>query len=138
VATIQSYRDLDVWKLAMDYAAGVYGLTNQLPRQEMYGLASQLQRASVSIPSNIAEGHSRKSTRDFLRFISYAMSSLAESETQLILVERLYEIKAGNILIQADTLGRKLRALQKTLENKVASMNPNSPQPLVPSPQQRN
>jgi four helix bundle protein len=138
VVTIQSYRDLDVWKLAMDYTASVYGLTVQLPKQEMYGLVSQLQRACVSIPSNIAEGHSRKSTRDFLRFISYAMSSLAESETQLILTQRLHEIKTEHLLTQADTLGRKLRALEKSLENKVTSMNPNTPQPPASSPQSRN
>jgi four helix bundle protein len=135
---IQSYRDLDVWKLAMDYTADVYSLTQHLPKQEMYGLASQLQRASVSIPSNLAEGHARSSTRDFLRYVSFAMSSLAESETQLMLAQRLHSLDSENLLIQADTLGRKLRALQKALENKVASANQAIPQPQTSSLQPRN
>lgn len=122
----------------MDYTAGVYSLTQQLPKQETYGLASQLQRASVSVPSNIAEGHSRNSTRDFLRYISFSMSSLAESETQLILVQRLYSLDSENLLIQADTLGRKLRALQKSLENKVTASHRADPEPLASSPQIRN
>lgn len=135
---IQSYRDLDVWKLAMDYTSGVYLLTQQLPKQEMYGLASQLQRACVSVPSNFAEGHARTSTRDFLRFISFALSSLAESETQLILAQRIYSLESESLLIKADTLGRKLRALQKSLEGKVAALNRAAPEPQASSPQTRN
>ncbi len=122
----------------MDYTASVYLLTQQLPKNEMYGLASQLQRACVSVPSNIAEGHARSSTRDFLRYISFAMSSLAESETHLILAQRIYSLESESLLIQADTLGRKLRALQKSLEVKVAASNRAAPQPQVSSPQPRN
>jgi len=135
---IQSYRDLDVWKLAMEYTAGIYSLTQHLPKQEMYGLASQLQRAGVSIPSNIAEGHTRSSTRDFLRYISFAMSSLAESETQLMLAQRLHSLDSENLLLQADTLGRKLRALKKSLENKVTAVNRAAPELQTSSPQTRN
>ena len=86
---INSYRDLTVWQWAMRLAEGVYRATSTFPNKEIYALANQLQRAAVSIPSNLAEGHARSSTKDYLRFISIAMGSLAELETQLELSARL-------------------------------------------------
>lgn len=87
--SVADFRDLSVWQLAMDLAESVYHLTLRYPKSEIYGLSSQLQRAAVSIPSNIAEGHARDSTKEFLRFLSVAQGSLAELETQLILSGRL-------------------------------------------------
>ena len=85
---INSYRDLIAWQKAMDLAQCIYDLTDSFPREEAFGLRPQLRRCSVSIPSNIAEGHARHSTRDFIHFLRVARGSLAEAETQLMLCGR--------------------------------------------------
>jgi four helix bundle protein len=86
---IKSYRDLKVWQKSMDIAEDIYALTAQFPKQEIYGLTSQMRRAAISIPSNIAEGSMRRARGDFARFINIASGSLAELETQLMLALRL-------------------------------------------------
>jgi four helix bundle protein len=86
--SIQSYRDLDAWKIAMKLAVAVYEITKVLPREELYGLSAQLRRAVVSIPSNISEGH-QQGTRSYAHFVTLALGSLAEMETQLELATRL-------------------------------------------------
>ena len=95
--TISSYRDLKAWQLSMDVVEHVYQLTQAFPKQETYGLTSQVQRAAVSIPSNIAEGHTRDSTKEFLHHLSIALGSLSELETQLILSERLRYINTSRV-----------------------------------------
>jgi four helix bundle protein len=80
---IQSYRDLIVWQKSIDLCKKIYQLTASFPSDEKFGLTSQLRRASVSVPSNIAEGRSRRRAADFLRFLDYSYASLAEIETQL-------------------------------------------------------
>jgi four helix bundle protein len=81
--------DLEVWKKSIDLTTTVYGLTAGFPREEMYGLTSQMRRAAVSIASNIAEGSARGTTRDFRQFVKIAKGSNAELETQLIVSARL-------------------------------------------------
>ncbi|MGC4031109.1 MAG: four helix bundle protein [Tepidisphaeraceae bacterium] len=88
-APIKNYRDLIVWQRAMDLAEAVYTLTRQMPADERFGLTSQMRRASVSVPSNIAEGEGRTSDGDFVRFLQIAHGSLRELETQLELCHRL-------------------------------------------------
>ncbi|HET9701895.1 MAG TPA: four helix bundle protein, partial [Burkholderiales bacterium] len=83
------YTDLDVWKQSLDFVVDVYRITRQFPPEEKYGLASQMQRAAVSIPSNIAEGHGRKFTGAYLNHLSIASGSLMELETQLRIARRL-------------------------------------------------
>ncbi len=83
------YKDLNSWQKAMDLTAEVYRLTKKLPKDELYGLTNQLRRAAVSIPSNIAEGNARFSTKEYLHFLSIARGSVAEVETQLLLCVRL-------------------------------------------------
>ncbi len=120
---VNSYRDLLAWQLAMQLTERVYRATGTFPNKETYALANQLQRAAVSVPSNIAEGHARSSTKDYLRFISIAMGSLAELETQLELSARLEYIdqpKLGELLAVADELGRMLQGLRKSLQSKLA------------------
>lgn len=137
---IESYRDLEVWQRGMELAEATYQFCELLPHQEMYGLRAQLQRSAVSIPSNLAEGHARSSTRDYLRFVSIALGSLAELETQLVLAGRIHDFSEEklNVLLQdADQLGRKLRGLQKSLSAKIAGAGKYSPQPPAPSPQAR-
>jgi four helix bundle protein len=117
---IESCRSLLVWQKAVDFAVLVYRLTGSFPKQEMYGLVSQIQRAAVSIPSNKAEGKERQSDRDFARFIAIALGSLAEVETQLLIAQRLgylNEADRQSTTEQADEIGKMLRGLHKTLNN---------------------
>lgn len=126
-ASIKSFRDLLAWQKSVALAEAVYKATAALPAEERYGLMSQLRRAAVSIPSNIAEGHGRETTREFTRFISIARGSLAEVETQLEVVSRLGMLSAEcllPILDQCDELGRILRGLRKSLDNKLALRRP--------------
>jgi four helix bundle protein len=83
------YKELDVWNAGLDFVVHVYQVTNKFPKEESYGLTSQIRRAVVSIPSNIAEGAARKSDKEFIQFLHIALGSLAEAETQLIIAERL-------------------------------------------------
>lgn len=86
---LNSYKELIVWQKAVDLAEAVYVLTRSFPKEEIYGLTSQMRRAAVAIPSNIAEGWARKSTKEYIQFLSVANGSAAELETQLILSQRL-------------------------------------------------
>ncbi len=86
---VNSYKDLLVWQQAIDLTVNIYALTSNFPKSELFGLASQIQRAAISVPSNIAEGHARDSTKEYLRFISIALGSLAEVETQLVIANKL-------------------------------------------------
>lgn len=117
-----SYRDLSVWQLAMSLTEAVYAVSRTFPQIELYALASQLQRAAVSIPSNIAEGHARNTTRDYLRFVSIAMGSLAEVETQIELAARLNYLgieQRDALFTTTDELGRMLQGLRKSLQSKL-------------------
>jgi four helix bundle protein len=110
----QSCRDLIAWQKAMDFVMDVYGATKLLPRDEVYGLASQLRRAAMLIPTNIAEGQARFSAQEFHFFLSRARGSLVEVETQLIIAQNLGYIspeQGKNILDKAGELGRILNGL---------------------------
>lgn len=119
--SINSYRDLKVWQAGMDLTAEVYQLTQQFPKQETYGLSSQIQRAVVSVVSNIAEGHARDSTKEFLHFLSIALGSLFEVETQLILANRLMYLdeQLKLALFKTDEISRMIRGLQRSLRAKL-------------------
>jgi len=129
---VKSFRDLDVWRLGLDLAEAVYQCTSSFPKSELFGLTAQMRRAAVSVPSNIAEGRSRSSTKEFLQFLSIALGSLAELETQFELAVRLgYTDNAVHpVITLADAVGKKLRCLQKSLRARLAA----SPQPLAPPP----
>jgi len=86
---VKSYRDLETWQVSMDLVAEVYRVTKLFPRDEIYGLTNQLRRAAVSVPSNIAEGQGRDSTKEFLHHLSMAHGSLCEVETQLLIAQGL-------------------------------------------------
>jgi four helix bundle protein len=94
---IDSFKDLIVWQKAMDLAESSYRLTTYLPREETYGLAIQIRRAAISIPSNIAEGQQRHGPREFLHFLSIVLGSLAELETQLLLTVRLQYLAKADV-----------------------------------------
>ncbi|WP_158817636.1 four helix bundle protein [Methylocapsa sp. S129] len=119
MSEIKSYRDLKIWLDAMTLVEGCYLFTKIFPRDEMYGLTSQIRRASVSVPANIAEGYGRDSTGSYVQFLKVAQGSLKELETHLILSQRLklgsFDI-AEQLLGQADRIGRMLRALVRSLQ----------------------
>jgi four helix bundle protein len=117
-ARIKSFRDLRVWQIGVDLVEQIYLLTRTFPKFEAYGLASQMQRAAVSIPSNIAEGQTREHLREYLQHISIARSSLAELETQLEIAARLKYCTSeqfSQFHEQMDSLGRQLSTLRNAL-----------------------
>jgi four helix bundle protein len=108
---IDSYRDLKVWQLGMELTKDVYLLTQKFPKTEAYGLSSQVQHAAVSVPANLAEGHAKESTKDFLRHISIAQGSLAEVETHLMLAESLNYVQHDQIVQVLNKCGEERRML---------------------------
>jgi four helix bundle protein len=120
---IASYRELLVWQKAMEMVEQVYRFVDGLPSDERFELSRQLRRAAVSVPSNIAEGHSRRSTREYLQFISIALGSVAELETQLLLAVRLNMAQPESTVSLEEILseiGKMLRAIQVSLNSKVS------------------
>ncbi len=122
MAKISSYKELKVWQNSIELAEAIYRLCNLLPRSEQYGLISQMQRDALSVCSNIAEGHNRGSTKEFIYFIRIALGALAEIESQVILCERLGYFPKQNAvgaLSQNDSLGKMLRTVQIRLNEKL-------------------
>ena len=116
---IRSHRDLLVWQKGMDMTEATYRLTASFPKEEMYGLVSQMRRCSVSIPSNIAEGFGRDNTGSFVQHLRIAQGSLKELETQLMISVRvgLCTSAATEILLAScEELGKMLRALIRSLQ----------------------
>jgi four helix bundle protein len=114
----QSYKDLLVWQKGIELAKKIYGLTARFPAEEKFGLVSQMRRAAVSIPSNIAEGQARHTTGEFVQFISHAEGSVAELETQLILsVELDFHPRSEALPVYEaiEELRRMLNALRRKL-----------------------
>ncbi len=119
--TIQGYRDLEVWRQSMDLAETVWNLSATFPEQERFGMTSQLRRAASSVPANIAEGAGRSGTGEFLHFLGIASGSLAETETFLLLAERLRLLppdRSKTALDQAEAVGRMLTALKQSLRRR--------------------
>jgi len=121
---VRSYRDLLVWQDSMELVVRIYRTTSTFPREERYALVDQLRRAAISVPSNIAEGHGRSRTGDYLRYLSVAVGSLHEVETQLQIATRLGYI-AGDVekelLDACDRVGRMLGALIRALRRRLSS-----------------
>jgi four helix bundle protein len=116
---IESYRDLRVWREAMDLAEACYRLTAKFPRDELFGMTAQVRRASVSIPANIAEGYGRNSKGAYGQFLKVAQGSLKELETHLLLAERVGLVTndaTAPMLASCDSLGRMLRSLIRSVE----------------------
>src|SRR4028118_184084 len=120
--SVESYRDLKVWNKAMDLVVESYKVTNQLPKSESYGLSSQIQRAAVSVPANIAEGHGREHLGDYLRHLSFANGSLKELETHLLIASRLSYLELSELdkaLGLAQEVGRMLSGLTRKLKERL-------------------
>lgn len=115
---LKSYRELEVWQVGMDLAAACYECSRRLPREELFGLTSQIRRAAASVPANIAEGYGRGSRRDYTRFLEIARGSIKELETHLLLAERVCLLSAEEVrapLAFADRVGRMLHVLIQRL-----------------------
>lgn len=120
VSEIKSYRDLKVWQDAMTLVEDCYRLSQEFPREEQYGLTSQIRRAAVSIPANIAEGYGRNSTGSYISFLRNAQGSLKELETHLILAQRLKfgSCKKGSVMLShCESIGRMLLGLVRGLRS---------------------
>ncbi|MBU2621638.1 MAG: four helix bundle protein [Proteobacteria bacterium] len=116
---IKSYQDLEVWQKAMDLVVLCYKTSGSFPKNEVYGLASQLQRAAVSIPANIAEGRERQHSKEFLQYLSIAYGSLAELETHVHIARRIGYIEENQLhemLEKTSEIGRMLNGLRKSIE----------------------
>ena len=119
--SIRSYRELTAWKKAMQLAKLVYTLTRGWPKEELYSLTTQIRRAAVSIPSNIAEGQGRFSTKEFMHFLRVAHGSLTEMETQIILAQDLGYLsneQTDQLLASSAEVGRLINGLYRSLANK--------------------
>jgi len=121
MATLKSFRELIVWKKSLDLAERIYRATERFPKREIFGLALQMRRAAVSIPSNIAEGQSRNSRNEFRHFLGIARGSLAELETQIELSARLEMLKSEDTAIfmnLIEEIGKMLSGLKRSLSPK--------------------
>jgi four helix bundle protein len=115
---VRNYTDLIAWQKAMDVVAEVYKATRLFPKEEQYGLTSQLRRAVVSVPSNIAEGQGRWSDREFAHYLSIAHGSVREAETQILISERLGYIdarKRAELIAMTAEVGRLINGLANSL-----------------------
>ena len=119
-----SYRDLIVWQKSMDFVKKLYRITKFLPKSELYGLSSQMRRAAVSVPSNIAEGQQRKNTKEFCQFLRISYGSAAELETQILLSQSIYpEIDFSKAESLLQEIRKMLNSLIQKLENKLLPTN---------------
>ena len=113
---MHNFKELNIWQKSFELVEEVYSLTKNLPDSEKFGLISQLNRSSVSIPSNIAEGSGRNTDKEFNRFLNIALGSSYELETQLILVNRLFENRdTKNIIEQLNEIQKMIRGFAKSL-----------------------
>lgn len=115
---VNSFQDLIVWQKSMDLVVGVYEVCKQLPESEKFGLTTQLRRASVSVPSNISEGWGRKTLGNYIQFLRIANGSLCETETQLILCQRINFINEVDLKI----LRNQIREIEKMLKSLISKL----------------
>jgi len=124
---MRPHEKLDVWCVAMDFVVVVYQATESFPKEEKFGLISQIRRAAVSIPANVAEGAARRSPKEFVHFISNAQGSASELETELLIAQRLGYLQKSIYLEMHNTLdniGRMLIGLAQHLERRGKSREP--------------
>jgi len=120
MATAKYYRELEIWQEGMEVCEEIYRITDSFPKKEQFTLTSQMRRASISVPSNIAEGFVRKHSKEFRRFLSIALGSLAELDTQISLSFRLGYMTEGesrDLLAKTEKLGKKTTNFYKRIRN---------------------
>jgi four helix bundle protein len=124
MSVVKRYTDLIAWTKAMDLVEAVYRGTKTFPKEELYGLSSQMRRSAISIPSNIAEGHCRNGRREFVHHLSIALGSLGELETQILIAGRLGYLDEGSVALlaaSASEVGRLIVGLMHSLERHAAA-----------------
>ena len=117
---LKTHKDLDVWKEAMVLAKKIYALTALFKKEEIYGLTAQMRRAAVSIPSNIAEGAARNSTKEFIQFLYIALGSAAELETQWLLSQDLGLVKEKELNAHIESIRKMLLGLIRHLKGRLS------------------
>lgn len=115
---MKTHKDLDIWKRGMSFVEQIYKETKKFPREEIYGLTSQIRRAAISFPSNIAEGAARSSIKEYIQFLYIALGSLSEIETQLIIAGKIEYLSAIGLLKEIEILRRMTLNLIKYLKSK--------------------
>ncbi len=115
---VRTHKDLDVWKKAIEFVTEIYSITTSFPKSELYGLTSQIRRAAVSIPSNIAEGATRHHKTEFKQFLYIALASAAEVDTQLIIAQNLRFIKKEVL----EKLQGELNSISKMIQGLLRSI----------------
>jgi four helix bundle protein len=123
---IRSYEDLDVWQRGIDLAVRLYGVAGILPQTERYEMSSQIRRAAVSIPSNVAEGHARRHPKPFLNHVNIALGSLAETVTCLVVAQRVGFISTERLheeRLEIDRVGQLLHGLVRALEDRIEKLS---------------
>jgi four helix bundle protein len=116
---LTTHKDVQVWKGAMELVTDVYSLTNRFPKEELYGFTSQMRRAAISIPSNIAEGAARHSRKEYVQFLHVASGSIPELETQLLLAARLRFASPETALIRIGEVRKLLLGLLRALKKRL-------------------
>ena len=119
---MKTYKDLLVWQKAIHFVTQVYKLVKGFPQEELYGLTSQIKRSAVSIPSNIAEGYGRKSTKDYIRFLQIAMGSIFEIQTQLEISKNL-EFMSESSFSKLYENSREIERMLSSMINKITESN---------------
>ena len=120
--TVKDYKDLEIWQRSVKLVEEIYQSTGVFPKEELYGLSSQLRRAAVAIPSNIAEGFARFHSKEYKQFLYMALGSLAELSTQLIIAKRLGYLKGGKSNILLDEI-EQISKMTMSLIKKLKSSN---------------
>jgi len=113
---IKTYRDLDIWKKSIELVKDIYRLTEKFPKQEMYGLVSQMRRAAISIPSNVAEGFRRHHNREYIQFMYMSLGSCAELETQVTIAKELKYLQKETEAILLESLDHICRMISNLIK----------------------
>ncbi len=116
---MKSHKDLIVWQKSIDLVEEIYLFTKQFPKEEIYGLTSQIRRSAVSISSYIAEGAARQTSKEFIQFLYIALGSTSELETQMIIANKLHYIKNVDVIKDIEEIGKMLKGLITSVKKKI-------------------
>ena len=119
MSVVKTHKNLEIWQRGIGFVEQIYKATAKFPREELYGLTSQIRRSAVSFPSNIAEGAARSSKKDFVKFVYISLGSLSEVETQLIIAGKLNYINADGFLEEIKALRKMTLSFVKYLKSKI-------------------
>jgi four helix bundle protein len=118
-----NFREIKIWQEALVIVKEVYAFTSNLPKEEKYGITSQINRSAVSIPSNIAEGSGRTSNKEFIRFLEIAISSSYELETQLILAQDLFNLSTNDLIENLHALQNRIGGFTRQIKERIEKEN---------------